>query len=89
MGIVMASVNVPHGESLSALTTTSAITASKITMIASTARAAIVPPRLETSSRAICPSDFPSRRMEQKRMVKSCTHPPSAAPTINQSVPGR
>ena len=79
----------PHGESFSAFTITSATTASRITMIASTAISAIIPPRLLTSSRAICPSDLPSRRIEQNRIVKSCTQPPSAAPTISQSVPGK
>ena len=89
MGMVIARVNVAHGEVFSALTITSATTASKMIMIASTASSAIIPPRWETSSRAICPSDLPSRRIEQNRITKSCTHPPSTAPAISQIVPGK
>ena len=89
MGIVIARVNVPQGDSFSAFTITSATTARRMIMIASTASSAIIPPRFETSSRAICPSDFPLRRIEQNKITKSCTQPPSAAPTISQSVPGK
>ena len=46
MGMVIASVNVPHGDDFSAFTTTSATTASRMTMIASTAISAINPPAL-------------------------------------------
>ena len=89
IGIVMANVNVAQGEDFNALTITSATTPSKITMIASTASCAIKPPRLLTSSRAISPSVFPLRRMEQNKMMKSCTHPANAQPAINHSVPGK
>ncbi len=89
IGIVIASVNVAHGEDLSAFTITSATTPSKITMIASTAICAIKPPRLLTSSRAISPSVFPSRRIEQNKIMKSCTHPANAQPAISHSVPGK
>ncbi len=58
-------------------------------MIANTASCAMNPPRLLISSLAIWPSDFPSRRMEQNKMMKSCTQPASAAPAISQSVPGK
>ena len=58
-------------------------------MISSTVSSAVTPPTLPISSRAICPSDLPSRRIEQNRMTKSCTAPPSTAPMMIQSVPGR
>ena len=58
-------------------------------MISSTVTSAVKPPTLPISSRAICPSDLPSRRIEQNRMTKSCTAPPSTAPMMIHSVPGR
>jgi hypothetical protein len=58
-------------------------------MIASTETLASTPALRPTSSRAIWPSERPSRRSEQKRITKSCTQPPSTAPTTSQSVPGR
>ena len=45
-------------------------------MISSTVTSAMKPPTLPISSRAICPSDFPFRRMEANRITKSCTAPP-------------
>ena len=89
MGMVAAMVNVPHGLPFSALTTTSAITASRMIMISSTVTSAMKPPTLPISSRAIWPSDLPSRRMEANRMTKSCTAPPSTAPMMIHSVPGQ
>ena len=85
----MPMVNVPHGLERSAFTITSATTASKIVMMLITAINATVPATLLTSSRAIWPSDLPSRRTEKTRMMKSCTHPPKTAPARIQSVPGR
>ncbi len=82
-------MNVAQGESLRALTTTRATTASRMIMMARMEAVAIMPPRRPTSSRAIWPSDFPSRRIEQNRITKSWTQPPSTAPTISHSVPGR
>ena len=58
-------------------------------MISSTVSSATKPPTLPISSRAIWPSDLPSRRMEANRMTKSCTAPPSTAPMMIHSVPGR
>src|SRR5436190_18983827 len=89
IGIVIASVNVAHGEVFSAFTTTSATTPNKIIKIASTASCAMNPPRFPTSSRAISPNDFPLRRIEQNKITKSCTHPANAAPAINHNVPGK
>ena len=71
IGMVAAMVNVPHGLHLSALTTTSATTASKMIMINRTVSRAVMPPTLPISSRAISPIDFPSRRMEQNKITKS------------------
>ena len=89
IGIVIARLNVPHGEFASALTTTSASTASRITMIASTAISAAAPPTGPISSRAICPRLLPSRRIEKNRTTMSCTAPAKITPTTIQIVPGR
>ena len=82
-------VKTPHGLSLSAFTTTSASTASRITMMASTATMASRPVTGPVSSLAIWPSDLPSRRIEANRMTKSCTAPASTTPITIQMVPGR
>ena len=87
--MVQRMVKTPQGLSRSAFTTTSASTASRITMIASTATIARMPVTGPVSSLAICPSDLPSRRMEPNRMMKSCTAPPSTTPMTIQMVPGR
>src|ERR1035438_4413237 len=63
IGMVAAMVNVPHGLPFSAFTTTSEITANRMIIISSTVTSAMKPPTLPISSRAICPSDLPSRRM--------------------------
>ena len=87
--MVQRMVNTPHGLSSSALVTTSASTASRMTMIASTAIIASMPVTGPISSFAIWPSDLPSRRIEPKRITKSCTAPPSTTPNTIQMVPGR
>ena len=89
MGMVQRMVKTPQGLSRSAFTTTSASTASRITMIARIATIASMPVTGPVSSFAIWPSDLPSRRMEPKRMMKSCTAPPSTTPKTIQMVPGR
>ena len=89
MGIVAAMVNVPHGLPASAFTTTSPTTANRMIMISRTVKRATKPPNLPISSRAICPSDLPSRRMDANRMTKSCTAPPSTAPMMIHRVPGK
>src|SRR2546426_658400 len=89
IGTVHAIVNSPQGDALSAFTTMSASTASRMIMMNSTASIAIAPAAGLTSSFAIWPSDLPSRRSEQNRIVKSCTAPPSTTPITSQIVPGR
>ena len=89
IGIVIARLNVAQGEFASAFTTTSASTASRITMIASTAISAAAPPTGPISSRAICPRLLPSRRMEKNSVTMSCTAPAKMTPTTIQIVPGR
>ena len=89
MGIVHDSVKRPHGLSRSALTTTSASTASRMIMIAKIATIAASPATGFTSSFAIWPSDLPSRRIDAHRIRKSCTAPPRTTPAISQIVPGR
>src|SRR5918998_6482718 len=86
MGNVIASENEPHGDSASASTTTSASTASRMTMMESTAMSAATPPTGPISSRAIWPSVLPSRRMEKKSVVMSCTAPARMTPTMIQTV---
>ena len=89
IGIVAPTVNVPHGLSFSALVTTRPSTAIRITMIINTPIMATNPPTAPISSRAICPSDLPSRRSEQESTQKSWTAPPSTTPARIHSVPGR
>jgi hypothetical protein len=89
IGIVAATVDVAHGLCRIAFTTTRPSTAIRMIMIAMTPISATAPPMGPSSSRAICPSDRPSRRIEQKSETKSCTQPPSTAPIKIQIVPGR
>ncbi len=89
MGIVAPTVNTPHGLSASALATTNPSTASKMVRMARIATKATIPAGPLNSSLTIVPSDFPFRRMEKNRMVKSCTAPPSTTPMRIQSKPGR
>jgi len=89
IGIVIASENVPHGDCASALTTTSARTASRMIMIENTATSAATPPTGPISSRAIWPRLLPSRRMEKNSVTMSCTAPARMTPTMIQIVPGR
>ncbi len=64
MGIVIAIEKTPHGLSASACTTTSASTASRIVMMVMIPMMAAAPPTAPSSSRTICPSDRPRRRVE-------------------------
>ena len=89
IGIVIAIENIPQGDCASALTTTSARTASRMIMIEKTAISAAAPPTGPISSRAICPSDLPSRRIEKNSVIMSCTAPAKMTPTTIQIVPGR
>ncbi len=89
IGIVIAMVNVPQGLALSAFTTISAATPSRMMMMLITATKATNPPTRPISSRAIWPRDLPSRRTENSRITKSCTHPPNTAPARIQIVPGK
>ncbi len=88
-GIVVAIVNTPHGLFASACTTTSASTAIKMIMIASTLTSASAPTPGPISSFTIWPSVFPRRRTELKSTIISCTPPPSVAPIKIHSVPGK
>ena len=64
IGIVIEIENTPHGLSESALTTTSASTASRMTMMISTPTMAAAPPMVPSSSFAIWPSERPRLRTE-------------------------
>ena len=87
MGIVAPTVKCPSFWQ-AALTTTSASTANRITTIARIASNA-TKPAVAQLLLTIWPSDLPLRRIEQNRIVKSCTAPPSTTPIRIQSVPGR
>ncbi len=89
MGMVVNTVKVAQGLCFMALTTTRPSTAMTITTIISVPSMAAVPPTAPSSSRAICPRLLPLRRVEMNSTVMSCTQPPSTAPTISHSVPGR
>jgi hypothetical protein len=58
-------------------------------MMAKTAIRAAAPPARPISSRAICPSDFPSRRIDRNSTTMSCTAPAKITPATIQIVPGR
>ena len=73
----------------SAFTTTSATTASRMIMMSSTVMSAVTPPTGPISSRAIWPSDLPSRRIEAEQDDEVLHAPPSTAPMMIHSVPGR
>ena len=88
-GMVHAMVKSPHGLSASALTTTRPSTANRIVIMANKLIIATRPMKGFSSSLSIWPRDFPSLRMEAKRVTASCTPPPRVAPTSSQRVPGR
>ncbi len=80
IGIVAATVEVPHGLPNIAFTTTRPSTPIRMIMIASTPTSAATPPTGPISSRTIWPRLLPFRRSEPTRIVKSCTAPPSTTP---------
>ena len=65
IGMVRPMEKTPHGDSASALTTTSESTARMMIMIAKTAIRAAMPPTTPISSRTIWPRLFPSRRIDR------------------------
>ena len=87
--MVIAMEKVPQGEAASALTMTRASTPSRMIMMANAAISAAAPPNGPISSRAICPSDLPSRRVEKNSTTMSWTAPAKTTPTMIQIVPGR
>jgi hypothetical protein len=89
IGIVVATVDVAHGLWRIAFTTTRPRTAIRMIMMAITPISATAPPIGPSSSRAIWPSERPSRRIEQNNETKSCTQPPRVAPIRIHNVPGR
>ena len=64
IGIVIEMEKTPHGLWASACTTTSASTASRIVMIVMIPMIAAAPPTEPSSSRTICPSERPRRRVD-------------------------
>ncbi|GGX26906.1 hypothetical protein GCM10010321_47050 [Streptomyces chartreusis] len=53
------------------------------------ATSAAAPPNGPISSRAICPSERPSRRVEKNSTTMSWTAPAKMTPAMIQIVPGR
>jgi hypothetical protein len=88
-GMVKTIVNNPHGLSANARTTTSANTAINIVMIPNNPTTAKVPATGPTSSRNICPTDFPLLRTLSHKIMLSCTAPPKTAPIKIQRNPGK
>ncbi|MDH6487412.1 hypothetical protein M2157_003411 [Streptomyces sp. SAI-127] len=80
---------VPQGEAARALTMTRASTPSRMIMMAKAAIRAAAPPKGPISSRAICPSERPSLRVEKNSTTMSCTAPAKMTPAMIQTVPGR
>ena len=64
-------VNSPHGLSAKALTTTKANTAIRIVIIPNKPITASVPATGPTSSRSICPTDFPPLRTLSHNVILS------------------
>ena len=89
IGMVAATVKVPHGLLVSALTTISASTARMMIMIRNVPNRAITPGTAPSSARISSPSERPSRRIEMNRTMKSCTAPASTTPARIHKVPGR
>jgi hypothetical protein len=89
IGMVIAIENVPHGESASAFTTTSASTPRRMIMMTNTETSAAMPPIGPISSRAIWPRLLPLRRIEKNMITMSCTAPAKITPKMIHMVPGR
>ncbi len=89
IGMVMPMEKTPQGECARALTMTRASTASRMIMMANTAIRAAAPPTGPISSRAIWPSERPSRRVEKNSVTMSWTAPAKMTPATIQIVPGR
>ncbi|MNN31529.1 hypothetical protein D3C81_1452200 [compost metagenome] len=88
MGMVTATVKVPHGESASAFTTISASTARMMIMIMKQPNSAIRPGTVPISDLTRSPSERPSRRVEMNSTMKSCTAPANTTPASSHSMPG-
>ncbi len=89
IGIVAITVNMPHGLSASALTTTIASTARMMIMIRNAPNRAMVPGIWPISSRTRSPSERPLRRLDKNSTTKSCTAPANTTPTTSHRSPGR
>ena len=89
IGMVLATANVPHGLPLSAPTTTSASTASRITEMRMMPTPTTPPAVDPISVRIISASDLPSRRVEKNSTTMSWTAPANTTPAKIHRVPGR
>ena len=84
----MAMVNVPHGLSASALTTTMPSPAMAMTTMKRMAMAPASQATGPISSRVISASERPPRRTDAHRITKSCTAPARQHPATSQMKPG-
>ena len=90
IGIVIAMLNVPHGEFASALTTTSARTASRMTMIDEHGdQRGDAADRADLVARHLARGSCRRGACEKNRTTMSCTAPAKMTPTMIQIVPGR
>ncbi len=69
IGMVIAMEKTPQGLSASALMMTTPRTAMRMTMMRMMPMEAMIPPVRPSSSRVICPSERPLRRMEKNRTI--------------------
>ena len=86
--MVMKIVNVPHGLSASAFTTTMPRPAMAMTRMNRIETAAVVPATGPTSVRAMSASDRPPRRVDAHSQKKSCTAPAMQTPATSHISPG-
>ena len=85
----VAIVNVAHELPVSALIMVTPRPAVAITTTKKIAIVAATPDNPLISLRAMSAKERPSLRTEANRMMKSCTAPPTTAPMMIQSVPGK
>ena len=87
-GIVSRIVNIPHGLSANAFTTTNPILASVQIRMNNVATELVTPATGPIFFRAICGNDSPSWRTDAQRITRSWTAPARQAPITIQINPG-
>jgi hypothetical protein len=89
MGMVMAMVNAPQGDSASAFTTAMPSPARAMTTMNRMATIAVAPATGEISLRAMSARDLPPRRTDEARMMKSWVAPANTTPSVIHRRPGQ